>query len=214
MQLFALDSAWSDFYTIAGFIFSILGLIVGVVGFGIAIYQIIKTKRAAEAAQEAARKTLAESKDSYERFVGAYASRLLSELQNAVNAKDWKLASIRCQDVAELMATLPFSGHEASDEMIIELVAGLRDFSQTFTDNIPDKKSQLARGILKKWRDLVNSLHSRLDQLRAPFRENTYGKVCPNDTPESVPKDRSGPPGKDESGTSELGPKPSGEPDS
>jgi hypothetical protein len=80
VPLFALDPFWSDWYTGAGFVVGVLGLIISLGGFWIAIVQINKTKHAAEAAQEASFKTLAETKDSYERFVGAFATRLLSEL--------------------------------------------------------------------------------------------------------------------------------------
>jgi hypothetical protein len=211
VSLFALNPAWSDFFTIAGFVLSIFGLIVGIGGFWIAIHQIKETKRAAEAAQEAAKKTLAESKESYERFVGAYASRLLSELQNSVNTKDWKLASIRSQDVAELVASLPATGDEINDEKSNELVASLRGFAQKFAEISKVDKSPLTPANLKKWKDLVQGLHRQLDQLRAPFKRSTYGQVRTDDTTGAVPKDRPKSSGKDESGPSELDTKPSSE---
>ena len=92
MTLFALDPWWNDFYTIGGFIAGIIGALVSVGGFWIAIGQIRKTMHAAQAAQDAANKTLEESKKSYARFVGSFASRLMSELQRAVNTKEWMIA--------------------------------------------------------------------------------------------------------------------------
>ncbi len=105
MILLALSPETSDFLTVWGFVVGVLGLLVGVVGFGYTIYQVWKVKAAAEAAKEAAEKTLAESREAYEKFVGAFASRLLSDLEDAVNSKDWALATIRAKDVAELVST-------------------------------------------------------------------------------------------------------------
>ena len=98
MILFALSPEASDTLTVWGFVVGVIGCFVGLVGFGYTIYQVRKVKAAAEAAEEAAKKTLTESKTAYARFVGTYASRLLSELQRAANAKDWKLAEVRALD--------------------------------------------------------------------------------------------------------------------
>ena len=77
MALLALAQETSDLLAVWGFVVGVIGLIVGVAGFWIAIVQIKETrevaeagKKAAEAAKEAAETTLAESKESYERFVG------------------------------------------------------------------------------------------------------------------------------------------------
>src|SRR4051794_19563597 len=101
MFLFALEPVWLDYLCAVG------GLIVGIVGFGFTIWQLRRTMHAAEAAQKAAKETLEESKEAYARFVGAFASRLVSELQHGVNSEDWKLGELRAQDLAELLATLP-----------------------------------------------------------------------------------------------------------
>src|SRR5438874_3538478 len=119
MILFALSPEWNDFWQVGGFV-------VGVIGFVVTIWQIRKTKHAFEAAEEAARITYRESKKSYERFVGDYASLLLSELQNAVNAKDWKFAGIRAIDLGGLLALLPSTGSSTEDDAIASSVADLR----------------------------------------------------------------------------------------
>jgi hypothetical protein len=209
--IFALDPGWSDFYTIAGFLLTLMGFVVGVIGFVVAIWQIYKTKRAAEAALDAANRTLSENKEAYERFVGAYATRLLSELQNAVNDKSWKLANIRCHDLAELVATLPPSGGKIRDEGVAELVMILRDFGQLFAVFASIEKPKLARDSMKKWNELLQGLHQCLDQLRAPFRERNYDKLAADDPAGATAKDRSRPPSEDKSGTGELGPKPTDE---
>jgi hypothetical protein len=207
MTLFALDPWWNDFYAIGGFF-------VGVIGFAFTIWQLRKTMYAAAAAREAAEKTLAESKDVYERFVGAYASRMMSELQSAVIAKDWKLANIRCQDLAELLASLPASGDTVTEESTTEAVKTLRDFAQAFAEKMTTKdKASLASSALKKWKALLHTLHTRLDQLRGPFREKSYGQVRADNPTGEVQGDRSEPHRENTSTRSELGPKPNPERD-
>ncbi|MBA4067359.1 MAG: hypothetical protein C0501_27345 [Isosphaera sp.] len=132
MPLFALDPAWNDFYTVGGFF-------VGLVGFGVTLWQLRKTKYAAEAAAQASRDTLAENKESYERFVGAFASRLLSELQHAVNESDWKIAKVRAHDLAELLGTLPTTGAAALDGATRTAGDNLREFAQTFAESTPPR---------------------------------------------------------------------------
>ena len=87
MSLFALDPGWNDFYTIAGFF-------VGVVGFAYTIYQVLKTKSAALAAEAASEKMLQESRLGFQRFVAALAYRYLAEARGCVESESW--ASPHC----------------------------------------------------------------------------------------------------------------------
>jgi hypothetical protein len=202
MTLLALDPWWNDFYAIGGFF-------VGVVGFAFTIWQVRKTMHAAAAARDAAEYTLRESKDVYERFVGAYASRLMSEPQGAVNAKDWKLANIRSQDLAELLASLPATGDNETDESTTEAVKALRDFAHVFAEKMTTReKVPLSSSGHKKWKTLLQTLHTRLDQLRGPFREKPYGQVRTNNPFDKVQGDRPEPGRENTSQASELAPKP------
>jgi hypothetical protein len=196
MILFALSPETSDFLTVWGFIVGVLGCIIGVLGFGYTIYQVRKVKAAAEAAEEAAKKTLAESKASYERFVGTYASRFLSELQRAANAKDWKLAETRALDLAELLGTL-----QDGRDPVTELVSDLRDFGQKFAALAAGGSPKFGQ---KKWNEVLNKLHARLDKLRAPFQEKQHDATV-RDSGTETPGDRAVTPGEDESRSSELG---------
>lgn len=182
MILFALDPWWNDFYTAGGFWVGVVSLVVGVIAFVIAIVQLreardaaLASKDAAEAARDAANKTLAESKDAYERFVGAFASRLFSELEQSLGAKDWKLAFVRALDVAELFATLPLTGNEATDAAGSAIVTGLRDLASDLTKAADKKATKLTPLVAGKWKALQQLLHARLDQLRKPFREVERG---------------------------------------
>src|SRR4051794_3034814 len=152
MHLFALDSGWSDFYTVAGFYVGVVGLVIGVVGFAVTIWQIRQAKTAADAAKDAANRTLTESKDSFERFVAAFASRLLSELQRAEDSKDWQLANLRTHDLAELLGTIDVVEFDAT-----VLVARLREFEQKFADRKAERNPKFSQ---VKWDKLVNDLHA------------------------------------------------------
>jgi hypothetical protein len=208
MTLFALDPWWSDFYTVGGFVAGVLGCIVGVAGFAYTIYQVRKVKAAAEAARDAATKTLQESKASYERFVGDFGSQLLSELRRAVQDGDWKVASFRAHDLAELLASLHPSGNEEEDTARSEIVREFRAFGDLFAamDKKEKKPARLpAKSQKEKWEPLLASSHQQLDRLRRPFRERTDGEITPSDPPRETQGDCSKPPYKDEGTTGELG---------
>jgi hypothetical protein len=206
MYLFALAPWWNDFYTAGGFYIGVLGCVVGVAGFWIALVQIKKTQRAALAARDAANKTLAETKEAYERFVAAFASRLLAELQNAANAKQWQLAHIRSHDLAELLATLPGTGHESTDAANIESVRSLREFGQRFAEATTSNKVLFpAKLVNERWKPLLQLLHARLDRLRAPFREQRDDQVSAHNPTDQVPGNRHQPDQQNQGGSGELG---------
>jgi len=176
----------------------------------VTIHQLKKTTHAAEAARDAAKSTLAESKDAYERFVGAFASRLLAQLQDAVNDADWKLAKIRSHDLAELFGALPSS--DTQDAATTAAVDSLRNFAQNFAEFLTAKKTSMSATLMKdRWKPLIQFLHRRLDQLKAPFRGQPDGQIRSDNRSGPTPDDRAKPPGEDEVKTSELAPKPSEE---
>ena len=198
MILFALSPETSDFLTVWGFVAGVVGCLVGIVGFAYTIYQVRKVKAAAEAAEEAAGKTLEESRTSYERFVGAFAARLLSELRGAENTKDWKVAELRAHDLAELLGTL-----SASRSVVRELINELRDFGQKFAKRSAGESPRFSQ---QKWNQLLNALHAQLDNLKAPFKEPQHGQLSADNPGGEAPRDRKDAPGEDEGETGELGP--------
>lgn len=206
MHLFALDPWWNEFYTQWGFYVGVLGLLVGFVGFGFTLWQVSKVQAAAKAAELAAQKTLAESKDAYERFVGAFASRFLSELQTAVHEKDWKLAAVRSHDLAELLATLPDTGVATMDDAVAEGKKSLREFGQQFAEMTTANAAKLQAKLVKdKWKPLLQLLHTRLDQLLAPFRRSEHAPIGSDSPGRDVPGDRTNPARQDEGRAGELG---------
>jgi hypothetical protein len=197
MLLLALTPETSDFLTVWGFVATIAGTLVGILGFGYTIYQVLKVKAAAEAAEAAAINVLAESKQAFTRFVGTNASRLLSELQRAVNESDWKLATIRANDLAEVLGTIP-----RERERIVGLVAKLRVHGQKFADGSAASPPKFQQ---KKWTDLLTELHALLDELRAPFPEEQHGEATTSTARPDVPGTRSEPPQPNAGEGSQLG---------
>jgi len=180
MPIFALSPDWSDALTVWGFVFSVVGTAVGVLGFWYTILQVRKVKAAAEAAEAASQKVLAESKMAFTRFVGTNASRLLSELRRAVNEKDWALAEIRAHDLAEVLGTLPGERGRISG-----LVARLRGHGEKFAERSGDSIPKFQP---RKWADLLTELHAQLDELRAPFPDESHDPAATTTAGPDIPR--------------------------
>ncbi|MBN9120435.1 MAG: hypothetical protein J0I06_14975 [Planctomycetes bacterium] len=202
MILFALDPWWNDFYAAGGFWIGLVGGIVGIAGLWYAILQVWKVEAAATAAKQAAEETLAKSKNAYGKFVGSFARRLLSSLESAVSEKDWKLAVLRANDLAELIASVSEAIPDAAD-----LAYQLRVFGQKFAAGTPKTEPKYRN---EKWNALVLELHARLDNVNAPFRNNSHGQADPAFGRTETARDRTDPPPKDEGGAGKLD---SGDPD-
>lgn len=158
----ALSEDWTDVYTAGGFWFGAAGLVVGVLGFGYTIHQVRKTQSAVLAAEETARRVLTESRSSFARFVAGQAHRLLNDLRAAVAGQDWRTASGRAYELADLVAHL----QQAPGPEVSETVRGLRDFARTFGDKVRTPGKRYA---VLKWDRLLQDVAPLLDRLQAPF---------------------------------------------
>jgi hypothetical protein len=76
--------------------------LIAIVGFGLtaaglvyAILQIRKTKTAAEAAEEAAKRALTESRRNLQRYAAGNAHRFVNEAKTHVDRQEWEKAAIR-----------------------------------------------------------------------------------------------------------------------
>src|SRR2546423_5239006 len=93
-------SFWSQYGNYA----SVAGLLVSVLGFGFTIWQVIKSRKAAEEAKVIARGAIARiSADLFFTQVGT-ATRLIQELRNFSRLKQWHRVIDRCEDVRVLLA--------------------------------------------------------------------------------------------------------------
>lgn len=100
-----LPEGWRDVLALASLVATLLG-------FAIAIWQIRKTKSAAEAARAAAKNTSAEVQKSYGHFTIGIAHRLITEVMSHVQKENWELASLRLNDLADQVVLLVSSDPE------------------------------------------------------------------------------------------------------
>jgi hypothetical protein len=152
--LFALSSQWNDIFTVGGFI-------VGVFGFGYTIYQVHKVKVAALAAEEAAERTLSETKTNFRRFIASFAHRYLAEARASEEQSSWQVSALRTNDLADLLAQLPEAGSEAG-----VMIGTLREFGQVFANK---QRDPTKRHSTRKWQALLRQLQVLLDRAQAPF---------------------------------------------
>jgi hypothetical protein len=183
MTLFALEQALSDFYTEGGFWVGVLGLVLGAIALRYTLVQIWNAEAAAVAAKNAAERMRAENQSAYGKFIGGFATRLLSSLEAAVEKQNWELAQVRARDLAELLASLP-----ARTGILSELTNELRVFGQKFAVSAPFKGPTAS-----KWKKLVLALHATLDSLNAPFGESTDGNAVSGTNGNSAPGNRTEP---------------------
>src|SRR4051794_5263941 len=87
-------------------VLSLVGFLLTTAGLVYAIVQIRMTQSAAKAAEEAAKKTLAESRLSFRRYAAGNAHRFISSAKTHVDDADWVKAAMRIDDVADLVAQL------------------------------------------------------------------------------------------------------------
>lgn len=197
-MLFALSQCWNDFLTIGGFLVGVISLVLGVIAFYYTLRALWEardaakaSKTAAEAARDAANKTLAESKGAYGKFVGSFASRILADLKKAVDDQDWKLATVRADDLAEFVASVPHEIPTAGDEAAL-----LRVFGRKFAAGDAEHKPKFNTA---KWNELILKLHAHLDSVNAPFggesgkTDSTTGRTeTAGDRSLAAPEDSSG----------------------
>jgi uncharacterized iron-regulated membrane protein len=161
MPTFALSDFWVDFYAISGFWLGLVALVVGVLGFGYTIYQVRKTRSAAEAAQEAAERAIKESRHAVRAMIAGGTLRWVSELRDAVRSEAWDLAARRANDLADLIAAMPIA--EAPLE---ELRRELRKWAETFHKRASNRIKQFQSA---KWAEFFLHLEAAIDRLRVPL---------------------------------------------
>lgn len=156
MSLIALSPGWTDFFTAGGFA-------VAVVGFAYTIYQVRKTKSAAEAAREAIREEQVHNRTAFQRYAASHANRLLALAIEYVDNESWEIAKIRVRDLAEYIAHL-----QTPSSDVTEIVEDLREHAHTLSTKARGAKRNFP---VQKWRRLVNRIQRLFDQALNPFPE-------------------------------------------
>ena len=176
MTLLALTELWNEIYAAGGFFVGVVSLLLGAVAFYYTLRQVREardaanaSRSAADAARAAAERTLAESKVAHGKFIGVLASRMLSALKAAVNDRNWSLAAVRADDLAEFIASAANEGSDGHD-----LARQLRAFGQKFAAGSAGSTPKYYPG---KWNELVLELHAYLDRVNAPFGGEGRGQT-------------------------------------
>lgn len=146
---------WRDLIAVAS-------VFVTLVGFILALWQLRKTRSAAEKAREAAERSREESRRDYHRYVVANLPRLLDGAKRFVDANDWQGAILRLSDIAEHVAQLADLDGDWNT---------LAPESRIWEDTL----RAVARGSIKeippkKWKEFVLRLHTKIDQYHGPFK--------------------------------------------
>lgn len=95
---------WSDFKHHYGNIASVVGLIVSVLGFSFTLYQVRKSRTAAERAQTMAREAIDRVSSRLFFTQITIAVRLVEEVRTFCRAKDWHRAVDRCEQLRIVLA--------------------------------------------------------------------------------------------------------------
>jgi hypothetical protein len=161
MSLLALDPFWNDLYAVAGVVIGLLGLLVGLLGFGYTIYQVRKTKAAAQAAEEAASRVLDESRHSFRRLVAASAHRYLVEARRRVHDEEWQLAALRAEDLADQLSQL-----HGEDPELGSVVDAVRELAQVMMEKSKVPTRKFAQ---KRWNELAQVVQRKVDRLQQLF---------------------------------------------
>jgi len=147
-----LSEAWRD-------IIALGSLVVTVIGFILAYWQIRKTKTAAYAAREAANRSYEETRSQYHRYVLSNASRLLTETRAYAASEHWDKTVLRLRDLAEQISQLA-----ATDDDWPSLMEELRKWEARLSASDSPKVSK------KTWADLMTRLQAKIDSRQGPFK--------------------------------------------
>jgi hypothetical protein len=148
-----LSEAWRD-------IIAVGSLIVTVIGFWLAIWQIRKTKSAALAAQEAANRSFEESRNHFQRYVISCSTRFLAESTLYASNKSWDKAGLRLGDLADQVSQLT-----DTDQSWSAFLKELREWETAF-NSMPGRKIAI-----RKWTSFLERFQSKVDSHHGPYKD-------------------------------------------
>lgn len=148
-----LRDAWRD-------IIAVGSLVITVVGFGLSLYQLRKTKSAALAARDAANRAIEESRGSFRRHVLACAVRFLAETRLHANAGNWEKTASRLGDLADQLSQL-----SDADQNWHGLLIELREWEVKIVSR------PMTEPMKRKWSMLMQRLQQKVDSQHGPFKD-------------------------------------------
>jgi hypothetical protein len=147
-MLYALEPREADWYTVWGFWIGAVSFLLGGVGLALTYWQVLKVRRASDAAKAMFDQNLA----SVNRYFATVLHRQISEVQDYVTSEKWDFAALRCEDIAAGLAVI---GNE-------DLVAEFRAF-------VPIYKKISGPRSVRQWKALLAKANKVVDHAIAPF---------------------------------------------
>ncbi|MCK4873758.1 MAG: hypothetical protein KAS72_13635 [Phycisphaerales bacterium] len=140
------------------------GAVLAFAGVVVAIVRLWTTTKATKAASEASLSALRESQEKYTNHVRAQASRCLSVVHHFIQAREWRLAAARLDDLYEIAVEFGFEdvGWQGCAQRIGEM-------SAYFEKLAADEKDALPTAMNKKWQNLRGDLRSCIAQRGGPL---------------------------------------------
>lgn len=154
-------------YNAVNLALAVLGALLGVVAMIIAVWQLSKTRKAADAAARAASEAASASRGRFADYAVANVQRFLGEAKIFVEHQDWRMAASRVADLADQLAQVVNADRTQAQDWQ-HLVAELRGWESTFK-RIGGCEIQFRASVSRKWFDFLGSLSSQLDRRYGPY---------------------------------------------
>lgn len=161
-------SQWFVDFTV---IFGVVGTAATLLGLWLTWQQVQETKKAAEAARDAALATAAADRNEFARFAITGCHRLIGEAKLYVDLRQYDLAALRSADLADQMASV---GRSAPNLLPgwESRVETLRNWEGTLKSAALNQ-TPLRDNSVKKWREFVRQLYATIDPVHGPFNTIT-----------------------------------------
>ena len=139
------------------------------IGLVFAILQLWRTKRATIAATDAAAKTVKQNMEHFNRYAAANARSMLKELSIRIDNRDWKLAAVRADDLADLAMQISHVVTDSAEDWHAA-ATNLRGWKSRFSE--VDRNVKSFEGTLEsKWRKYVDKFARQVDEYHRPFTD-------------------------------------------
>jgi len=143
-----------------------VSIVFSLIGFPIAIVQLIRTRRASLAAKAAAEEAAFEGRKWFRRYAALAARNLIDGVTVHVQAKQWVHAGTRLGDLARYARDLAYN-EAPVDAAWISLSQSCREWSASFHGK--KDGSSLASSQTKKWADFLKSSNLQIDGIVGVF---------------------------------------------
>jgi hypothetical protein len=153
---------------------TLIGVFGTLIGFGITLWQVSRTRKIAEAARDAALKTAEADRSEVIRFAITSCRRMLDQATIYVEDSRYEAAAMRCSDIADELSdvdrmrpgTIP-----GAKKLVAELRAFAEAWKKLAATTVRSGNNPVGDNQAAKWRRVVRRLHAVIDPM--------YGSLAP-----------------------------------